>query len=137
MSLLLLAVACAPDLPEGWEDAEPIADFTQSGCGGDPYEDSEPVVSATATDGSVDVAWDNAHFRCSQDVEGFYKTDGDALSVLVQPIDMHPSSVAKCDCLYAIDMGVPVAATSVTVWRRWDAINDPNDPVEMTTVEVE
>lgn len=129
--------ACGPDLPEGWEDAEPIEDFTQHACEGDPYSGTPAVVTAQAADGGVDVVYDKAHFRCEQDVEGFYKADGGLVSVLVQPVDMNPAAVAGCDCLYGIEMGIPVAADTVTVWRRWDNVNDPNDPVEEGTATVE
>lgn len=129
--------ACGPDLPEGWEDAEPIDDFVQRACEGDPYAGTPATVTAQAADGAVDVVYDKAHFRCAQDVEGFYRADGAAVSVLVQPVDMDPEMVAKCDCLYTIEMGIPVAAETVTVFRRWDNINDPNDPVEEGTATVE
>jgi hypothetical protein len=57
--------------------------------------------------------------------------------VLVQPIDMNPSAVAACDCLYEIRMTVPVEVpATVTLYRRWDALNEPNDPVEIGSVDV-
>ena len=133
---LLLLVACAPDLPAGWEDAEPIADFHQAACEGDPYGKFEPTVSAAESDGGLAITYDKAVFRCEQDVEGFYKLDGDTVSVLVQPIDMNPSIVAGCDCLYTLDMGVEATGATVEMWRRWDNLNDPNDPVLIDTVEV-
>ena len=36
--LILALGACSsgPNLPEGWEDAELLNDFTQSECGGEP-----------------------------------------------------------------------------------------------------
>lgn len=133
----LFLSACGPDLPEGWEDAQPIEDFTQRACEGDPYGGVEPVVTAQKADGGVNVVYDQAHFRCAQDVEGFYLASDGALSVLVQPIDMNPRAVAGCDCLYTLEMGLPVEGDAVTVWRRWDNVNDPNDPVEIGTATVE
>lgn len=136
LAALLFTVGCA-DLPEGWEDAEPIPDFYQRQCaGGDPYEDYDERVEASATADAVSVDYLEAHFRCAQDVEGFYKRSGDQVDVLVQPVDMNPSQVAGCDCLYDINMTLPVEPPStVTVYRRWDNLNSPNDPVKIATVE--
>lgn len=136
MLSLVLLVACGPDLPAGWEEAEPIPDFHQAACAGDPYGDYEPVVTAEQSDGGLAITYEKAHFRCEQDVEGFFKVEGDTLAVLVQPIDMNPSMVAACDCLYTLDMGVGATGTTVEMWRRWDNLNDPNDPELVDTVEV-
>jgi hypothetical protein len=49
---------------------------------------------------------------------------------------MHPEVVAGCDCLYDIAMRVhDVDPDVVSLYRRWDDINDPNDPVLVDTVE--
>jgi hypothetical protein len=84
------------------------------------------------------VKYDHAHFRCAQDVEGFVKRGGDAIDLLVQPIDMAPDAVAGCDCLYDISMSVPAPKGdySLTLYRRWDSINKPNDPVAVGATEV-
>jgi hypothetical protein len=82
----------------------------------------------------------DAHFRCEQSVEGFLRESGSAVDLLVQPIDMNPTSVAMCDCLYEIVMIVkPLAAGQhdVTLYRRWDAINEPNDPVLIGTAQAQ
>ncbi len=126
--LVLLLVACT-DLPEGWEDAAPIEDFSQKACDGSPYEEYETTVTAAPEGDATRFEWENAHFRCAQDVEGFYRFDGPLLQVLVQPVDMHPSVVAGCDCLYNIDFSVEGADDGWELWRRWDALNEPNDPV--------
>lgn len=131
---MFLLAACA-DLPEGWEDAERIADFSQSPCSGDPYEGPEATVTTSVDDGATAFVYDAAQFRCSQDVEGFARIDGDVLGVLVQPVDMNPSSIAKCDCLYRLEFTVPEWDGAWEVWRRWDAINDPNDPELVATSE--
>ena len=54
-------------------------------------------------------------FRCAQSVEGFWLAEHDTLHVLVQPIDMDPSEVAGCDCLYDLSMTVPGEGSSVEV----------------------
>lgn len=137
MLWFILLIACRPDLPAGWEDAQPVLDLTQSPCDGDPYGENDERVEATAEGSNLAVDYLEAHFRCAQEVEGFYREDADTVDVLVQPIDMDPRAVAGCDCLYNVSMTVPVAApVSLTLFRRWDNINDPNDPVEIGSVDV-
>lgn len=129
--ILLTLVGCGADLPEGWEDAVPIADLVQHECAGNPYEDYDERVEVEFIE-PVEVAYREAHFRCEQDVEAFARIDGTVLGVLVQPVDLHPNAVPDCDCLYDVTMrvaefeGVP---SEVGLWRRWDALNEPNAPV--------
>lgn len=132
----------AADLPSGWEEAERVTNLIQLECEGSPLEGSNERATFLPGDGSLGVQYDEAHFRCEQDVEGFFKDEGETLDVLVQPIDMHPISVAACDCLYDITIAIePLGAGSrqITLFRRWDDINEPNDPVqigsEFVTVE--
>lgn len=128
------------DLPAGWEDAKRVTQLTQDDCSGSPYEGADERISVTPGTGKLAIDYQEAHFRCEQDVEGFYRSTGSALDVLVQPIDMDPDSVAACDCLYDVTIGIdPVAPGSrqVTVYRRWDNINDPNDPVRIGSEDVE
>lgn len=133
----LVLVGCGSDLPPGWEGAERIEDFYQRECSGDPYNGGDERVEAEATPDAIGVDYLDAHFRCEQKVEGYYKTSGGRVDVLVQPIDMDPSAVAACDCLYDIRMTVPVEApVRLTLYRRWDALNEPNDPVEIGSVDV-
>lgn len=133
--MLWWLTACLPDLPAGWEGAEPVADLVQKECAGSPYDTGiAPEVTADLAADPLTVQATAMHFRCAQDVEGFWKQDGATVDVLVQPIDMHPTAVAGCDCLYDLDVTVgspdPQAA-EVVVWRRWDDWNDPNPPVEV------
>lgn len=134
--LLLLALACAPDLPVGWEDATRMDDFTQRECSGDPYGEYTSTVEASFSGQGTAVTADQVPFRCAQEVEGYLRWEGALAQILVQPVDMNPSAVAGCDCLYRLDMGLDDPASEVTVWRRWDNLNDPNDPVEVGTAEV-
>lgn len=131
----LLGAGCsealdAPDLPQGWSGAARIAELTQSKCQGDAYSGLAETVAARAEDGAVAIDYGHAHFRCAQDVEGFVRRGDGALDVLVQPIDMDPSTVARCDCLYDVTMRLPVASGAyvVTVYRRWDSLNDNDTP---------
>lgn len=130
MSFFVLLFACSSDLPAGWEDALPVDSFSQADCDGSPYEAYESTVSADLSGDPLQVLASDVPFRCVQDVEGYYRTEGTTLQVLVQPIDMHPSEVAACDCLYDLTIGVEgVQADAVDLYRRWDAGNEPNDPV--------
>jgi len=141
--LALLSVSgcdsSSSDLPAGWQGAQKIADFTQMECGGSPINGPAESVDAAGVEGAIEVDYENAPFRCAQDVEGFVRREDGKLDILIQPVDMDPSSVAKCDCLYHIVATVPAeaGAHAVTVYRRWDHRNDPNDPVEVGMVEVE
>jgi hypothetical protein len=135
--MLLLLAACA-DLPEGWEDAQPIADLEQAACESGAYDTGVvSEVTATATDGSVDVTATEVQFRCSQAVEGFWRASGEGADVLLQAVVMNPSSVAKCDCLYDFAMVVPTGASAVTVYARGDHQSGRDEPSEVGTAAVE
>jgi len=144
LALLGLLVGCAPDLPEGWQDAESVDDFTQDECddtGGTDPDEVETTVTATADDPGLRVVGEGVFFRCSQDVEGFFRTRGDAVDVLVQPVDMNPRSVAKCDCSYRIEAGIPEEPpATVNLYRRSDHHGqdegEPNDPTLVGSAEV-
>jgi hypothetical protein len=143
LALLVLLGACEPDLPDGWEDAVAVDDFTQDDCddtGGDP-PDLETTVTASEDEPGLRVVGNNVQFRCAQDVEGFYQRSGEAVDVLVQPVDMNPESVLKCDCYYRIEAGIPEEPpATVSLYRRWD-LHGQHDgettlPVLLGTVEV-
>lgn len=136
-----VAVAACVNLPEGWEDARRVPDFTQSDCDGSPYDTAQAEPELTATeggDGALAVSAEPLTFRCAQDVEGFWKESGGLGELLVQPKDMHPSAVAGCDCLYRIDARVQTdGVDTVAVWRRWDDLNEPNDPIKVGEAAVD
>jgi hypothetical protein len=138
MFLFLFAACDTPDLPEGWEDAERIEDFTQAAC--DQGDTGAPVITGEQQDGDVALTVGPVGFRCAQDVEGYWMPTGDAgASVLVQPIDMNPTSVAKCDCLYDLALTIPTATpVTMEVYKRWDRHGDDDpQPVAIGTVEVQ
>jgi hypothetical protein len=129
----LFLFGCTEDLPPGWEGADHVTSLTQHDCGGSPLDegDSERAMFLPGRN-RLEIEYSDAHFRCQQGVEGFYKDAGGTLEVLVQPVDMSPSSVAACDCLYDIDIVIDSLASGsrqAVLSRRWDDINDDNDPV--------
>jgi hypothetical protein len=141
---LLVAAGCTDsdsganaDLPSGWEGAKKIADFTQMECDGGSDE-SEESIAVEGVAGGIELAYDHARFRCSQDVEGFARRSEGQLDILIQPVDMNPSSVAKCDCTYDIVAKVAAAAGehTVTVYRRPDNIGGEHDPVKVDSADV-
>ncbi|AUX34148.1 hypothetical protein SOCE836_063160 [Sorangium cellulosum] len=138
---MLLAVGCGADLPEGWEDAEAIEGLTQSECTASAYDTTvKETLAATPERGAVHIDYGAGHFRCAQEVEGFVRIAGGKVGVLVQPVDMDPSAVAGCDCRYDIGMtikGLSKGAVAVDLYRRWDNLNEPNDPVKIGSAEVE
>ena len=135
----VLGACSSNDLPKGWETAARAKNFVQEVCPNSDMDFSNERASFAGGTGSIDVDYQDAHFRCVQDVEGFFKTAGDTVDILVQPIDMHPSSVAACDCGYNITFLVePVSAGTMqtTLYRRWDGQNNSNDPVQIATALV-
>ncbi|KYF71981.1 hypothetical protein BE11_03505 [Sorangium cellulosum] len=139
---MLLAVGCGgADLPEGWEDAEAIEGLTQSECTASAYDATvKETLAATPERGAVHLDYGAAHFRCEQAVEGFVRRSGGKVDVLVQPVDMDPSAVAGCDCRYDIGMtikGLGKGTVAVDLYRRWDNLNEPNDPVKIGSADAE
>lgn len=130
-------MACGPQLPVGWEKAQPVDAFTQADCEGSPYDGTH--TEGFSWDGTSPVALQatEVHFRCAQSLEGFWQLDGTTLEVLIQPEDMRPSIVASCDCLYDIDLAVDdVAPEAVRVFRRWDLESGDSAPLELVDVDL-
>jgi hypothetical protein len=129
--------ACSStDLPDGWENAARVKNFVQQVCPGGATDFADERASFEGGTGSIGVDYHDARFRCAQNVEGFFKASGDDVDILVQPIDMHPDSVAGCDCGYNISFLVePVSSgmRQTTLYRRWD---DPDNLVAISTALV-
>lgn len=129
----------AVDLPADWKSAQRIASFEQSACSGSPYEGPAESIEAVAGTKSIHATIHRAHFRCDQPVEGYSRRSVGLLDVLVQPVEMSPETVVKCDCLYELDMTLPVAAGSyeLTVYRRWDHLSGNDEPRFIGTASVD
>lgn len=129
--LVSLLAACSADLPAGWEDAEPL-EVVQSECKGQVLGGSQNEgIRTSLADGRVDLVYADAHFRCEQEVEAFAIREFGSVKILFQPVDLDPSSVARCDCLYDFTANVPLWGDPVqfSVFRRWDNLNGAKEPV--------
>lgn len=131
MSWSMLVAAACTDLPADWRGARPVVELVQRECSGSPYEGTHDERIEATGDDLTTLRARELHFRCEQDVAAFQLADGDGLKVLVQPKNMNPKAVAACDCLYDVDLTLDaeVAPGRVSLWRRWDNLNDNNDPV--------
>jgi hypothetical protein len=122
----------------GWEAATHVEQLVQEECSGSPYGSPDgggppaETFELRAGEHRFVLVYHDAHFRCAQDVEAFFRTSSGAADVLVQPVDMNPDSVAGCDCLYDLTMAIEPVETGtvqVTLFRRWDRMNDDVSPV--------
>lgn len=131
----LVACGCGADadLPPGWEGAERIENLTQMPCEEAVGWEVLSEIHLDAHARGIAVEYDNAMFRCQQDVEAFQRKDHTNIAVLIQPVDMNPSPPARCDCLYRIDMDVPASAGAYTftLYKRGDNVSGANSPLEV------
>jgi len=125
ISILWFFIACSGN------EISPL-DFEQSGC----IESSiNPLTVRVMADPSRDqvtlkvdgayliINYQHARFRCSQKVTFIAKQSGNIITIYVQPVDMNPSSVTRCDCEYTIKGKVGPfnpGTNTVNVIRKWD-----------------
>lgn len=121
----------AADLPQGWDTAKLIEDLQQTECTGSPYDGTPEAMTASPNGKAIHIAYEPAHFRCAQSVQGFARTASGKIDILVQPIDMNPATVAKCDCMYGVHVDLPVKSGTyaVGVYRRWDHKSGADTPL--------
>ena len=126
--LVTTITACGAQLPKGWENAERVT-LTQREMG-TPLPDAQESLEVTPGSKAVDVRLLNARFRCEQAVEGYVRRSTGRIELLVQPEDMNPSSVPKCDALYDVRVSLPATggAQEVSVHRRPDSIGGEQEP---------
>ena len=99
------------NLPGTWADATLIADVKQASCNEDMTQiiESIPKASTQFLNDNLVITYPNAHFRCDQNVQAFLKQINNTYAVLIQPTEMNPVLVAKCDCGYNIEVTIPNA----------------------------
>ena len=92
-------------LPITWEDALLIENMKQTSCNEDMTQvlESVPKASTTFQNNNLVITYPNAHFRCDQNVQAFVKQTKHEYAVLIQPTEMNPMFVAKCDCGYNLE----------------------------------
>ena len=140
--LAIFCTACLPDLPSGWEDAKPIDELQQSECEGDPYEaedNDESSLTGGIENEELQLQYSKATFRCDQAVEGFHMIEDGKLSILIQPQEMNPSMVAKCDCLYDIDISIIGLEdiNTIDVYKRSDGYAGEPSMRHVDTIDFE
>ena len=140
--LAVVAVGCGggSNLPEGWEDALLLQDFSQSECVGDPDDGVERTqsVDLSVRSGGAFVAWTNVLFRCDQALEAYVRR-GDSVDVLVQPIDLNPADPARCDCFYDLDLSFNVSDSErrFGFYTRRDEVGGPSSPSLLGNLVIE
>ena len=100
-----------------------IDNFKQETCNEDMDEvtATAPKAFTKIVDGNLVITYPNAHFRCDQDVQAFVKEREDEYAILVQPKELNPVMVAKCDCGYTLTATLPnVTVNEVRLFHRGD-----------------
>ena len=128
VTLLVTLLACAPDLPEGWETAERVTDFAQTPC--DKANTSTFYGAVTSDGDSVTIEAQPVSARCDQALEAWWQATGSGGGeVLVQPVDMNPASVGKCACgPVAVSFRVPTTTLSTFDVYKRDDRHGTDDP---------
>jgi hypothetical protein len=129
----LCAVECdseQDDLPAGWELALSLP-VDQSSCGGTSVMSSTGTLVLMRDMGRLRATYQGAQFRCEQRLCAFRLEETGGTRVLVQPCEMNPATVTRCDCLYAVGFDLPAVETGRTVelHRRWDRYGATAEPV--------
>lgn len=130
--VVLAMTSCGgPELPLGWSDAREVA-LEQSACdSSDPMSPVDHAVHVYLRDARLHVEA-TVSARCSQELCAYRQRVGDTEQFLIQPCDMHPGSVAKCNCPYRLGLSTKNARTEqlVELYQRSDAyVGDPGLPL--------
>lgn len=133
--LALCAMECGSeqeDLPAGWAGARSLP-VDQSSCGGNTLMPEAGKLALMRDMGRLRATYENAQFRCEQRLCAYRLEEAAGTRVLVQPCDMNPTTVPKCDCLYSVGFDLPGVETGRTVelHRRWDRYGATSEPAPM------
>jgi hypothetical protein len=117
------------DLPGSWSGAGSIS-VDQSSCGGDPYQSSAGHLVLSRDMAILRGRYEGAPFRCNQHVCAYRRDEGMSTRILVQPCDMNPGMVTRCDCLYSVSFPLDgvVPGALVELYHRWDRAGSTGDP---------
>ena len=115
--------------PSGWMGAQTLT-VAQSACN-DVSPTTMPSFEITDTGGMISGALKDLSFRCQQALCAYVVDSGATTRVLVQPCNLHPTTVPKCGCRYDVTFALPARAdrTSVEVYRRDDFYGATTPPV--------
>jgi hypothetical protein len=136
MAALVVALCAAgcgsdqEDLPAGWVGAAGLP-VDQSSCNGNTVMPSAGTLVLMRDMGRLRATYESAQFRCQQRLCAYRLEDTGGTRVLVQPCEMNPATVPKCDCHYSIGFDLPGVGTGRTVelHRRWDRYGASAEPV--------
>jgi hypothetical protein len=131
-ALLAFAVSCGDGdaLPADWIGARALT-IGQSQCKGSADGTTvTPTIDAIDTGGMLAVTINDLSFRCQQSVCAYVMDSGATTRVLVQPCDLHPTNVTRCDCLYDVTfkLQMRVDRTAIDVYKRFDFYGAPTPP---------
>ena len=138
-----LAAACdggtGDALPTGWTGAQQLT-VQQSMCDSTALS-TNPTFELANSGGTITGTLRDANFRCQQQVCAYLLDSGATTRALVQPCELHPSSVPKCDCHYDVTFTLLARAdrTTVEIYRRDDfyGATTPPEPILVATNPVE
>ena len=104
-----------------------------------PYN-TKPEIAVTKATSTLNVMYKNVRFRCEQKtlIEAFL--DGQILRVVARPIEMNPSVVAGCDCIYDLGAQVgplPAGKYTLKVQRQTDNYGGKSETSDLHTQEIE
>ncbi len=120
------AAAETCDVPDGWTCDQTLSVVENDCLLGDPALEVLPT-----SDGSG-ILISGASFRCEQELCAYLAIDAPNASVLLEPCDMNPTSVAKCSCQHSVTVALdlPAEVTNIDVYTRQDSYGGgPQDAV--------
>ena len=141
IALSALTAGCGeegPNLPEGWEEAELIRELEQSECAGDPGEVT-PELQTQILTSSLLIDMTGIPFRCDQPVEAWLRRQGVTDTIILQPVEMTPETVARCDCAYDFSLRYNPApdVSTVELNVRADEYGGPASPQRIGTINIQ
>jgi hypothetical protein len=118
-------------LPAGWTTAKALT-IKQTACSGTAIP-AATSFEVTETAGVLTGTVKNFSSRCQKDSCAYATEDGATTRVLIQPCDLHPTSVPKCTCQGDVTFTLPArtARTTVEVYRREDFYGTTTAPQPM------
>lgn len=142
-------VAVRDDAPDGLNAARGdvhVLPLVQTKCGGAAYGAKRPVRASilfALRDGPSLIVRDLSA-RCNQRVTAKAVARGDVLFVMIEPVNLRPTTVARCSCYMGVDVRIPsgllAGMKTVAVYQRGDAYGTADDripaPVKVATVRV-